>query len=140
MSQLALPFHQTVGPSGEFKNGKVSEGDVQSPEEIEMEAMSAPLGGSLRDVETPPWRRRNTRAKSPPHDRGWPAALTWSEALAYSGISAAELRRWQKDGALRFRRLGSHRANVTLRSKLAELLAAQFDLPTTDIYEYFDFG
>jgi hypothetical protein len=140
MSQLALPFHQPAAPSPEIKSVKVSEGDTQSPEEKEMEAMSAPLAGSSRDAGTPPWRRRDARAKAPLADRGWPAALTWSEALAYSGISPAELRRWQKEGALRFRRLGPHRANVALRSKLDQLLDTQFDLPATDISEDFDFG
>lgn len=69
----------------------------------------------------------------------WPAALTWSDALDYTSLSPAQLRRWEKAGVLRFRRVGRHGAKVAMRSELDWLLEQTFAAPV-DIAEDFDFG
>lgn len=146
MSQLALPLDdpsKRPTPHGAAKGREargVSEDDVQSSEESEVEVMSL-AGGAARHASPAtiyaegkgPWRATPTIA-------AWPAALTWSDALDYSSFSPAQLRRWEKAGALRFRRVGRHGAKVVMRSELDQVLERAFAPASIDIAEDFDFG
>lgn len=70
----------------------------------------------------------------------WPAGLTFNDALEYTSASKMQLLRWQKSGALTFRRIGRNGAKVALRSQLDELLTSSFLPPSGGIEEDFDFG
>lgn len=145
MTQFALPFEEPRSlptPSGTASGRdarEVTEDDAQSSEEIRVEGMtSAGADRSLVPAALP------KRAQKPQRRaliiRGWPAALTWADALDYTSCSAKQLRRWQKTGALRFRRIGRSGAMVVMRSELDQLLEQTFAPPSTDISEDFDFG
>lgn len=69
----------------------------------------------------------------------WPAGLTWNDALAYGSLSPSQLRKWEKSGALTFKRVGRHGARVVLRSQLDNILAGLFG-KSSSIEEDFDFG
>lgn len=141
MSQFALPFDEPPTPLGAANGLAViggSEDDVQSSEENEVEAVTFAVG---RLNPPPPQRltRRDPRRGSSPV-AAWPAALTWPAALDYTSLSTTELRRWERAGALRFRRIGRHGARVVMRTELDNLLEQIFGSPFTDIAEDFDFG
>lgn len=146
MSQLALPFDESPSPpvpTGAAKACDVRGGredDVQSSEEIEVEVPNS-TGSDVACAPTSATARMGEfEHRSASITRAWPAALTWSDALAYSSLSPAQLRRWQKSGALRIRRLGRNGAKVVLRSQLDELLELAFGPASTEIEEDFDFG
>lgn len=144
MSQLALPLDdpsKRPTPNGAAKGRDargVSEDDVQSSKEENVQVCAA---------ETQPRahrRKLESRSRFSSIEPGfgaalWPAALTWSDALKYSSLSPAQMRRWERTGALRFRRLGRNGARVVMRSQLDQLLEAAF-APAPDIEEDFDFG
>jgi len=145
MSQFALPFDEIpkpptpVGAAKRFAVIGVSEDDVQSSEENEVEAVTLAVGR----LNAPPPAQRISR-KDPRREispvAAWPAALTWPDALNYTSLSTTELRRWEKAGALRFRRIGRHGARVVMRTELDNLLERIFGATVADIAEDFDFG
>ena len=146
MTQFALPLDEpskrpTPHGAAEGRDARGGSGDdVRSSEESKVEVMT-PLGGAGRQA--PPvatnleGRGSLRRALT---IGAWPAALTWSDALDYSSFSPAQLRRWEKAGALRFRRVGRNGAKVVMRSQLDQLLEQAFAPVSIDIAEDFDFG
>ncbi|RZL77245.1 MAG: hypothetical protein EOP66_09135 [Sphingomonas sp.] len=67
----------------------------------------------------------------------WPAGMNRDLALAYTGVGEAQLRAWEKAGAVNFRPRGPRGAMLALRSDLDVALAALF---TSIIEEDLDFG
>lgn len=67
----------------------------------------------------------------------WPAALSREQALAYAGVSEAQLREWAKRGAVRFQPRGPNGGMLCLRSDLDAALADMFK---TGSAEDLDFG
>lgn len=145
MSQLALPLDEPSVPPPPSGGGRgrhareVTEDDVQSSEESRVEPVFA-AGADARVA--PATRPAKLQNSSRPASllRAWPAALTWSDALDYSSFSPAQLRRWEKAGALRFRRVGRNGAKVVMRFELDRLLEQAFAPASTDVAEDFDFG
>lgn len=114
--------------------------DVQSFEEntVEVLAGERPIIGRARHTHR---SARLFRPEPQVQSAGaWPAGLTWSAALAYTSLSPSQLRRWQRAGALSFRRVGRNGAKIVMRAELDRLLAQIFTPITTDITEDFDFG
>ena len=67
----------------------------------------------------------------------WPIAMTRLEALAYTRVSEAQMREWQKRGAVRFCARGTNGALLVQRSELDVAVA---DLFATSVAEDLDFG
>lgn len=71
-----------------------------------------------------------------------PVALTLRQALTYTGLAPAFLRRLVKEGRLVARPIGPHGSNIVLRAELdrilSEILGAE--MKSTGIEEDFDFG
>jgi hypothetical protein len=82
------------------------------------------------------------------HERGavgipsWPAALNWRQALTYTGLGPAYLRKLTEQGRLVFRQIGPRGSKIVLRAELdrilTEILSAE--MKSTGIEEDFDFG
>jgi len=68
-------------------------------------------------------------------------ALTWPQALTYSGFAPSYLRRLVREGRLITRPIGPHGSNIVLRAELdrilSEILGAE--MKGTEIEEDFDF-
>jgi hypothetical protein len=146
MSQIELPLDDLSTPptpSGAAEGHSVcgfSEDDVQSSEESKVEVMTQASGAARHS--SPAAVHVNGKGTPRPKSiiAAWPVALTWSDALDYSSISPAQLSRWEKAGALRFRRIGRHGAKVVMRAELDRLLELTFAPAALDISEDFDFG
>ncbi|WP_419827697.1 hypothetical protein [Sphingomonas sp.] len=67
----------------------------------------------------------------------WPVAMARPMALAYTGVSEAQMRAWEKTGLVHFRTRGPHGAAIVQR---AELDMAVADLFSRDLSEDLDFG
>ena len=152
MSQLALPLDESLrqrespivvpaitGPNS--KGEERSKDEANSSEEIQVEALVAerclkPAPATQAERKRAPATPRPVGARNGP----WPAGLSWQEALAYTSLSAAELRRWHRAGALTVRRVGRNGAKVVRRCELDRLLEKLFAPATIDISEDFDFG
>ncbi|MDF0487784.1 hypothetical protein PX554_06550 [Sphingomonas sp. H39-1-10] len=67
----------------------------------------------------------------------WPAALTEAEAIAYTGVSEAQMREWRKHGIVRFLLKGRKGSAIALRSDLDEALNQMFAIAA---HEDMDFG
>ena len=77
------------------------------------------------------------------HDRGsvhWPPALSWEAALAYSALSPTQRRRSEREGLIRFRRIGLNGSKVAIRKDIDRLLAWLFEQVADDVETDFDFG
>lgn len=70
----------------------------------------------------------------------WPAALKWEDALAYCALSPTQLRRLERDGAIKFLNIGPHGSKVAIRQDLDRLLSTLFAPAPSVIAEDFDFG
>jgi len=70
----------------------------------------------------------------------WPAALNWSDALAYTSISPTQLRRSEQAGDIIFKRVGRYGSKVASRADLDKLLVKLFGAVALNIVEDFDFG
>lgn len=66
----------------------------------------------------------------------WPAAMSRSMALAYTGVAEAQLREWERARKIVFRARGPRGAMIALRSELDAALAELF----ADASEDLDFG
>lgn len=69
----------------------------------------------------------------------WPAALNWKDALAYSALSPKLLRASERDGAIRFLKIGPNGSKIACRHDLDRLLAKFFAPVATDVEADFDF-
>jgi hypothetical protein len=67
----------------------------------------------------------------------WPVAMSRPMALAYTGVAEAQMRAWEKAGAVHFRPRGPHGAAIVQR---AELDLAVAELFSRDMSEDWDFG
>lgn len=154
VSQRSLPFDEFAsgrpphgsadGEPAARPTGVEAEDDLNSSEENQVQVFAEaqvtasdnaqPLA-SLTSRIARPSNREGTALKG-----GWPACLTWADALTYSSLSAPQLLRWQKTGALRVRKVGRNGARVVLRSELDQLLEQLFASSSVDIAEDFDFG
>ena len=56
----------------------------------------------------------------------WPAALTFDEAVAYTGLSASVISKSEMEGNIRFRAIGSNGRKIALRADLDALLTRLF--------------
>ncbi|WP_066767931.1 hypothetical protein [Sphingobium sp. CCH11-B1] len=56
----------------------------------------------------------------------WPAGMTRDLALAYTGVSADQMKEWERVGKVRFRTRGPRGAAIALRSELDAALADLF--------------
>lgn len=83
---------------------------------------------------------RASRSRPPAQPPAWPAALTWDDALTYTSLSEAELRRSERHGLVRFRCVGPRRSRVAPRDQLDRLIAIIFGAPAVGVEEDFDFG
>jgi hypothetical protein len=72
--------------------------------------------------------------------RPWPAALTWEDALQYTSLSEAELRRGVRRGIVRFKCVGRRGGRVAARDQLDRLIADVFEPEPVGVEEDFDFG
>lgn len=66
----------------------------------------------------------------------WPAAMPRTMALAYTSASEAQMRQWEKDGAVRFIARGANGTKITERAQLDEALHQLFG----DVAQDMDFG
>jgi len=72
---------------------------------------------------------------------GWPAALTEAEALAYTRVSAAQMKKWRDDGTVKFLMRGRNGAAIALRANLDDALAGLFGYNGgSDTRTWFDDG
>src|SRR5690606_5910456 len=132
MSQLTLPLDEPSNRPTPYgaANGRdargVSEDEVQSSEESKVEVMTQAGGAACRAYPAAVRTQWKGAGRGTSTIVAWPAALTWSDALDYSSFSPAQLRRWEKAGVLRFRRVGRHGAKVVMRSELDRLLELTF--------------
>lgn len=65
-----------------------------------------------------------------------PAAMTRAMALAYTSVSEAQLKTWEREGVVRFLPRGANGTMITERAQLEEALRQLFSDPTEDM----DFG
>lgn len=146
MSQLALPFEETgrapapsqtvpAAAARRLKREVESDSEYKSLEENSVQASVAEP-----PADTAPLRSRRIEQPQDSRIGSWPAGLTWDDALRYSSLSASQLRRWQKAGVLKVRRVGRHGAKVVMRSELDRLLERVFAAPAGNLAEDFDFG
>lgn len=70
----------------------------------------------------------------------WPAALSWDAALAYSALSPTQLRRSERDGLIRFRKIGPNGSKIAIRQDIDRHLMRLFEPLAGDIETDFDFG
>lgn len=70
----------------------------------------------------------------------WPIALTFVEAVAYSGISASEIRRGIRCGQLVFKPLGPHGRKIVPKFQLDAFISALFADGRSAPLEDMDFG
>ncbi|WP_267386503.1 hypothetical protein [Sphingomonas sp. GC_Shp_3] len=69
----------------------------------------------------------------------WPAALTESEALDYTRVSAAQMKEWRDRGAVCFVPRGRNGAAIARRVDLDAAVAAMFESSAaTDTGQWFD--
>ena len=66
----------------------------------------------------------------------WPAAMTRAMSLAYTSVSEAQMRQWEREGTVRFRARGPNGSMITERAQLDEALRKLFG----DVAEDMDFG
>lgn len=66
----------------------------------------------------------------------WPAAMTREMALAYTSVSEAQMRQWERDGTVRFRPRGRNGSMITERAQLDEAIRRLFGEVADDM----DFG
>jgi hypothetical protein len=81
-----------------------------------------------------------SRSRPTAQPPAWPAALTWDDALTYTSLSEAELRRSERHGLIRFKCVGPRRSRVAPRDQLDRLISIIFGAPTVGVEEDFDFG
>ncbi len=67
----------------------------------------------------------------------WPEAMGRAMALAYTGVSEAQLRAWERSRKVVFRPRGPNGAMIALRE---DLLVAVAELLAGDLSEDLDFG
>ena len=67
----------------------------------------------------------------------WPAAMNRDLALAYTSVSEAQMRVWEREGRVQFRARGPNGAKVCLRAALDVALTEMFTRSTD---EDLDFG
>jgi hypothetical protein len=67
----------------------------------------------------------------------WPVAMGRPMALAYTGVSEAQMREWERSGLVHFRARGPHGAAIAQRAELDNAVA---DLFSRDLSEDMDFG
>ena len=80
-----------------------------------------------------------TALNAPVISAAWPMGLTFEQALAYTAVSIAQMRRWEREGRIVFRRVGRKGCRVAFRPDLERLLKETFRGPV-EIEEDFDFG
>lgn len=68
----------------------------------------------------------------------WPAAMNRAWALAYTGVSEEQMRRWQRSGKVRFKPVGPKGEMVARIVDLDAALDALFAIK--DVSEDLDFG
>lgn len=67
----------------------------------------------------------------------WPAAMSRELALAYTGVAAAQLRQWERDGTVTFLARGPRGRKIVLRSNLDVALSTLWSSPGAN--DDFDF-
>jgi len=72
--------------------------------------------------------------------RDWPASMTADESVEYTGLSATEILRAERDGRLNFKPLGRNGAKVVLRTQLDALLDFLWNDRAGTPLEDMDFG
>ena len=70
----------------------------------------------------------------------WPIAFTFVEAVAYSGISASEIRKGIRRGELVFKPLGPHGRKIVPKFQLDAFITALFADGKSAPLEDMDFG
>jgi hypothetical protein len=68
----------------------------------------------------------------------WPAAMSREMALAYTGVAAAQLRQWEREGIVTFLARGPRGTKIVLRTNLDSALATLWSSTTADAAD-FDF-
>ena len=66
----------------------------------------------------------------------WPAAMPREMALAYTSVSEAQMRQWERAGIVRFRARGRNGAMITERVQLDEAVRQLF----AEVSDDMDFG
>lgn len=66
----------------------------------------------------------------------WPIAMSLSMALAFTGVSEAQMTEWRRRGVVRFRPRGPNGALITERAQLEEAVRQMFGDVSADM----DFG
>lgn len=113
--------------------------ESKPPEENKVHALDLPVQRLRRAAPRPEVMRpasvSPSRTISP-----WPAALSWTDALAYTSLSAQVLRQAERSGFLTFKRLGPRACKIVSRSQLDLLLERTFGVAPARVEEDFDFG